>query len=104
MEGEGKPMLPPEAAALIANDDARFIESTPAAQRLLQFSEEELLTKFVWDITPGARRDDARELWSRFLEAGQDSGMYQVRRADGRLVTCRYEAVARISPGRHLSV
>jgi len=94
----------PLAAILVADDDGRFCEVNTAATTLLQYSERQLLSMHIWDITAAPQRNDARALWRDFIKAGNQAGTYQVRRADGRRVTVHYEAVANFRPERHLSV
>jgi len=95
---------PPAAAMLIADDEALFHEANAAAVALLKYSEPELKSMHVWDITEAPQRGDALTMWREFLTAGHQSGVYQIRRSDGRRVTVQYEAVAHFRPGRHLSV
>ena len=104
MTSTGGPDSPLDAASLIADDDARFTEVNDQAVNLLHYPREELLKMRVWDITPDMQRPDALALWRGFIELGQQSGSYQVRRRDGRLVTVDYVAVANYRPGAHLSV
>ncbi|GAC1483155.1 MAG: hypothetical protein PVSMB9_08950 [Candidatus Dormibacteria bacterium] len=104
MTSTSGPDSPLDAASLIANDDARFTEVNDQAVNLLHYPREELLKMQVWDITPDMQRPDALDLWRAFIGVGQQSGSYQIRRRDGRLVTVDYVAVANYRPGAHLSV
>lgn len=97
-------MASPLAAVLVADDEALFREVNANAVALLKYSEQELLSLHVWDITAPEQHGDARTLWQEFLEAGRQAGIYQVRRADARRVTVQYEAVAHFRPGRNLSI
>lgn len=97
-------MASPLAAMLVADDEARFCEANANAVALLKYSEPELLSLHVWDITAPEQRADARVIWQTFLKVGRTAGIYQVRRSDGRRVTVLYEAVAHFRPGRHLSI
>ena len=98
------PLLPPSAAVLVADDEARFREVNDAATRLLKYSASELTAMHVWDITAGPQLGDAKLMWKDFLSHGRQAGVYQVRRSDGRRVTVQYEATANVEPGRHLSI
>ncbi|MDQ6709545.1 MAG: PAS domain-containing protein [Candidatus Dormibacteraeota bacterium] len=102
--GRPGPELPLDAASLLADDAARFSEVNDQAVNLLHYSREELLQMRVWDITPELQRPDALELWKAFIGVGEQSGVYQARRRDGRLITVEYVAVANYRPGAHLSV
>lgn len=99
-----EPDSPLDAASLLADDEARFTEVNDQAVNLLHYPREALLRMRVWDITPEMQRPDALQLWQAFIAAGEQSGVYQARRADGRLVTVEYVAVANYRPGAHLSV
>jgi PAS domain S-box-containing protein len=88
----------------VADDEARFREVNGAALALLKYSELELLSMYVWDITVAPQRGDAAAMWREFLKAGHQAGVYQIERSDGRRVTVQYEAVANFKPGRHLSI
>lgn len=98
------PVLPPSAAVLIADDDARFQEFNEAAVKLLKYAPAELKRMHVWDITPAPQRDAARLMWKEFISQGRQAGVYQVRRSDGREITVQYEATANFRPGRHISI
>lgn len=94
----------PLAAVLVADDEALLCEVNANAVALLKYSEHELRSLHVWDITAPEQRADARAIWQNFLKVGRNTGVYQVRRRDGRRVTVLYEAVAHFRPGRHLSI
>ena len=94
----------PLAAVLVADDDALFCETNANAVTLLKYSEQELMSMHVWDITAPEQHAVARALWQDFLKAGRQAGVYQVRRGDGRRVTVQYEAIAHFRPGRNLSI
>lgn len=97
-------LLPPSAAILVADDEACFREVNREALALLKYSEAELLSMQVWDITVAPQRGDAQTMWREFLKAGHQAGVYQVQRSDGRRVTVQYEAEANFRPGRHISI
>jgi PAS domain S-box-containing protein len=97
-------LLHPASALLVADDSGRFCEVNDAAVSLLKYSKPELMQRHVWDITVGAQQKEARLLWNEFIKEGRQTGVYQVRRSDGRQVTVQYEATANIQPGRHISI
>jgi PAS domain S-box-containing protein len=103
-DGPPGPESPLDAASLLADDAARFCEVNDQAVNLLHYPREELLQMRVWDITPELQRPDALELWKAFILVGEQAGVYQARRRDGRLITVEYVAVANYRPGAHLSV
>ena len=92
------------AAVLIANNRGRYIDVNRAATILTGYTRSELLRLSVADLTPTANRATARRLWEQFIERDRMSGAYPIRRRDGRIVRCRYMAVANILPGVHVSV
>jgi PAS domain S-box-containing protein len=91
-------------AILLADDEGRYIEANPAALELLGFKRDELLSKRLWDIIPMGSEENARSLWTDFLNAGQQEGDFALARADGATIQIEFRAVARIVPGVHLSI
>jgi len=53
VEDAGQPlaMASPLAAVLVADDEGRFCETNANAVALLKYSERELMSMYVWDIT-----------------------------------------------------
>src|SRR6059058_4312599 len=64
------PLLPPSAAVLVADDEARFLEVNDAAVRLLKYSASQLSAMHAWDITAGPQVGDAKLMWKDFLSLG----------------------------------
>jgi PAS domain S-box-containing protein len=91
------------AAVLIANDRGHYVDGNDRAVRLTGYSRAELLRMSVWQITPVERDTLGRRLWRDFLRRGEMSGVYMVRRKDGRLVRARYFALAHVLPHVHVS-
>jgi PAS domain S-box-containing protein len=91
-------------AAIVQDDERRFVDVNAAACELLQLPRAELLGKRFDDFAPpppGATMDEA---WSRFLSRGEAEGQMPLVQADGSRIVVQYRARANIVPGRHLSV
>jgi PAS domain S-box-containing protein len=91
-------------AMLIVDDDRRYRDANPAACGLLRRSRDELLRLRVDDLAAPDLADSLDEAWERFLAGGQQSGRYDLCLPDGGRLHVEYSAVARILPGRHLSI
>jgi PAS domain S-box-containing protein len=90
-------------AILIASDRARYVDVNAAATALTGDTRTELLRMSVWDLTPHPNRATGLQLWEAFLRAGEQQGMYRLRRKDGTSVATTYFAIANVLPKVHLS-
>jgi PAS domain S-box-containing protein len=63
----------------------RLIYANEAARRLLGYSQEELQSKYLWDIDPGLTPELFRERWEQWHEAGPVRHESTLRSKDGRL-------------------
>jgi PAS domain S-box-containing protein len=97
-------LAPLAEAALVADDAGRFVFVNEAAALLTGYSVAELLRLSVWDITPADSEYEAELLWRVFLQQGQQSGVYEVRRKEGSRVPAEYAALAHVLPGLHVSM
>jgi diguanylate cyclase (GGDEF)-like protein/PAS domain S-box-containing protein len=90
-------------AILLANDQGGYVDANPAACELLGRSLPLLRTLTVAEVLdlPEA---DAAAIWHAFLQQGTASGEITLRRPDGSTRQARFEAVANIQSGLHLSV
>jgi PAS domain S-box-containing protein len=91
-------------AALAADNTGRYIASNVSATALTGYTRDELMRMSVTDLTPAMRHSSAADLWSKFIQAGTQSGEYVLMRKDGSPVGVKYEAYASIAPGVHLSL
>ena len=90
---------------LVADDERRYVDATEAACRLFRVTRDELLALRVDDISPPQRRAEVEPAWRAFLERGAVSGVWEcIRPGDGQRLTCNYQALANVLPGRHLSI
>lgn len=89
-------------AVLIADDEGRYVAANRAAIELLGRAPDEILRLSVADVSPPGV--DVAAAWRSFLAAGRQNGAYQLMRADGSMREVEFAAVARVLPGRHLSV
>lgn len=84
-------------AVLVADPDRRYVDANDAAQRLLGYALDELLSLSVDDVVLDAGQPVA-------AEDDHWSGMLTVRRADGSEVAVEAEAIAVAGPDGPLVV
>jgi PAS domain S-box-containing protein len=90
-------------ALMVADDAGRYLAVNDRVAELTGYGSNELTTMSVADLTPEDIESTRPGLWSRFIEAGTQEGVYFLKRRDGLAVPMRYVAVANIAPGLHLS-
>jgi len=91
-------------AALVADDDGRYVLTNPLASKLTGYSADELRRLSVWDITPSRNDREAETLWRAFRQQRAQSGDYQLMTKSGRVVTAAYAARAHVLRGLHVSL
>jgi PAS domain S-box-containing protein len=91
-------------AALVSDNDGRFVLANDAAVRLTGYEIDELLHLSVWGLTPETKDHEAERLWRAFLEYREQSGEYEIVGKDGRIVTTVYAAQTNVLPGLHISL
>jgi PAS domain S-box-containing protein len=91
-------------AILLTDDEGRYIRTNRAAEQLTKYSNAELLTMTVFDLTPTANKSAGLALWRDFIRLGTLSGEYKLQCKDGAQVDVEFQAVANIRPGVHLSI
>ena len=91
-------------AALVADDDGRYVLTNWLASELTGFSEDELRRLSVWDLTPGRNDHEAETLWRAFRQQRAQSGDYQLLTKAGHVVTATYAARAHVLRGLHVSL
>jgi len=91
-------------AVLIANDNGEYVDANPAACHLLGCEKSEVLSKAVFDFVRPEKRPAAEAAWKSFTQQGEQRGVIELCRADGKLIEAEFSAKAHFLPGRHLSV
>jgi len=89
---------------LVSNDQGRYVAASASACALTKYSCEELLGRYVWDLTPGATRGEFEPLWRAFLSQGRQRGRYAIQPREGRAIDVEYVAQAHVLRGFHISV
>ena len=90
---------------MVADDEARYVAVNQSMCRMLGYeSDDQLLGKSVWDLTPGPHDANGRAIWRDFVALGESFGTYRLICSDGRLKTFDYTARANVIPGVHVSV
>lgn len=90
-------------AALIADRHGRYVAVNEAALRLTGFSEEQLLKKALPDLTGSPDAGVSEVLWRAFLDQKHQRGEFALQRHGGAHILVRYEALADVIPGYHVS-
>ncbi len=107
-DSPGSQLLTLMASALsgvvLTNDEAKCVAVNSAACGLTGYTEAELLTRSVLDLTPPDTVDHARMLWTRFLVNGECSGEFLLVQKNGEEVVVQLCAVTNIVPGLHATV
>jgi PAS domain S-box len=91
-------------AALVADDDGRYMLTNSLASNVTGYSAEELRRLSVWDLTPDTGEHEIDTLWRAFRQQRSQSGEYQLLRRDDRVVTVKYAARVSVLPGMHVSL
>lgn len=95
---------PLPVAALVADDNGRYILTNQVASELTGYSAEELRRLSVWHLTPSVNEREAETLWRAFRQQRAQSGAYQLLTKQGQVVTVKYAARANVPPGMHISL
>ena len=91
-------------AMVILDDDRYLVHANPAACRLLGVDGNALAGRRIDEFASALGARDLRRVWASFLLAGYHEGEYELRREDGSRVAVESTLVARVAPGRHLSI
>ena len=89
---------------VVVDDDRRYVDANAAALRMFGVTRAEMLRSRVDDLFVQDGGPPIDELWETFLERGGMTGLGRFRVAGGQEAELRYGAVARVAPGRHLSI
>lgn len=87
---------------LVADDDGRYVFANAAARELLRVTPEQAVRLSLADVA--ADSGGANAAWQSFLRDGHQEGEFVLRRGDGSLVPVEFNAIANVTPSRHLSV
>jgi PAS domain S-box-containing protein len=91
-------------AAIVQDDERRFLDVNRAACKLFEVPREQLLGKRFDDFAPPPSGRTMDEAWAEFLSVGEASGQMSLEHADGSRIVVEYRAKANVVPGRHLSI
>jgi putative two-component system response regulator len=89
-------------AALIADDQRRYVAANKAACEMLHITLDELRLRRIGDFTPPETRADLDERWTGFLRGGLQDANFTLMMADGTKLEITQRGVANFLPGRHL--
>jgi putative two-component system response regulator len=89
-------------AALITDDQRRYVGANQAACAMLRVTLDELRSRRVGDFTPPESRDDLDQRWLEFLRGGIQDTHFTLTLGDGSMLEVTQRGVANFLPGRHL--
>ncbi|HEX6915456.1 MAG TPA: PAS domain S-box protein, partial [Chitinophagaceae bacterium] len=87
---------------IIWNNDREHVKVNPAAARMLGYSVEEMQALSAEDIVADPEVDEAR--WKLFFEKGELTGITNLKKKNGEVITCHFSAVSNLQPDEHLSI
>lgn len=91
-------------AIIVADDNGRYEAVNEAACGLFGRGCAALLALGVEQVTDPEVAHGVREVWQRFLAAGEMAGTYEIARSDGELCLVDFRALANTPlPGHHVS-
>jgi PAS domain S-box-containing protein len=89
---------------LVADDDARYVAVNAGICAMTGYTEAELLTMTIWQLSAPPQRRSAERLWRMFLADGTVAGRYRLLHKSGAIVPVEYAAATHVLPGIHVSV
>jgi DNA-binding CsgD family transcriptional regulator len=90
-------------AALLADDDRRYLAGNSAARGFLGVSRATLEASRIDDYTPPGVLAELERIWAAFLTRGSMEAVFPMLLPNGLQRTVRLRATANITPGRHLT-
>jgi PAS domain S-box-containing protein len=90
-------------AILLANDKGKYVQVNNAACAILGYPEWQLLSLSVQDLVVGITPGEVN-LWNEFLNAGNQKGIIELKKKNGDIIICHYNATSNVLPGLHLSI
>ncbi len=92
-------------AILLTTNTGKYTQVNLAAATILGYTTDELLKLSVMDIVAQNNVPDKKLLlWDDFIKDENQSGVIELKKKNGDIITCHYNAVANILPGLHLSI
>jgi PAS domain S-box-containing protein len=88
-------------ALLLFNDVAQVIHSNYAAQKLFDYTLEELNNFGLFDLVPAQLTTLAKTTWQEFLEAKRQESFTIIKTKLNQLHYVSYSTIANIEPGLH---
>ena len=61
-------------AILVADDEGRYVDANRPACALTGYDRGEILQLSVWDLTSPLNLELAKDLWCKFIAAGEQGG------------------------------
>lgn len=94
-------------AMVLVDDDGRYVDANPAAERLLRYPRDELLGRTIADLVVPEERADLEAEITQFAREGRqvaDHGCRTFLLGDGRRLQLDFCRTWDVLPGRHLGV
>ena len=91
-------------AILLIDDDGRYIDANPAAEKLSGYTHAELMQMKLGDLTTPEERGRITELWSHVFKHGTGQGVYILVSKDGTHHVVQVQTLGHVSSGVHYSL
>jgi putative two-component system response regulator len=91
-------------AALIVDDNRRYVAANTAACQLLGVSLDELCQMRIDDFAPLDARPQMDMTWKQFMQDGVQNAEFALLLPGGSTLDISYRGMAHFLPGRHLSL
>lgn len=88
-------------AVLVTDRLGRYVAANDAACKLTGYPMKELLQKALPDLTGVVDDPVADVLWRGFVDHGEQTGEFSIKRKDGSTILVRYDALTHVLPGLH---
>ncbi len=90
-------------AVLVADDRGVYVDANPAAVHMFGIDRSDLIGRRIADFVI-EEPEILRDQWTTFVSSDGNSGRVRIRRGDGSVIICDYNATANFVPRRHLSI
>ncbi len=87
-------------AIIVADEEGRYVDVNPQAEKLTGYTRQELLTMRLRDLLPELTAEEVASAFETLKQRGTLSGEWSITRKDGTVVMLEYSA-ARVGPNHY---
>jgi PAS domain S-box-containing protein len=92
----------PFAPILVVDNDGNYKDANPGAGKLLGRPREQIVGCRIDEFADPSFRPQIPKLWRKFLETGEQKGMFKLAGPDGKPRDVEYAVKANVLPVRHV--